>query len=653
MSKLDPGLPIQYVKGVGPRVAKMLETAGIKTVEDFLRYSPFRYENRSNLVRIRDLVAGQEAVVHGKILFSQLSVSSRKRVRIFRVMVSDGSGSIPVTFFNQPYLQKVFEEGKEVVLFGTARFDSYQGAVGFQNPEYELVEDDSENSVIHTGRIVPVYRRISRLNTRFLRKLMYHILQSLDRLDDPLPDALRSRYRFPSRLEALRLLHFPEHSSGEPGTRLMEALSRFRTPAQQRMIFEEFFTFQLGLQLIRRRRETVSKDRKIKVNSRVRQAVKSILPFRPTEAQKKVLAEIVGDLTSPRVMSRLLQGDVGSGKTIVALQALVVVMENGFQTALMAPTELLAEQHYRKFQKYLSGTQYRLAFLSSRIKSAERTRIMEALQQGNINLIVGTHALIQEGVHFKNLGLVVVDEQHRFGVLQRSRLMEKGGRPDTLVMTATPIPRSLALTVYGDLDISILDELPPGRQPVKTVLKTEASRSEVYSVLKSHLDQGRQAYIVYPLIEESEKVDLKAATEMADHLSKDVLQGYSVGLIHGRMSSDERDQIMNRFHDGQVQVLVSTTVIEVGIDVPNATVMIIEHAERFGLSQLHQLRGRIGRGKHSSLCILMVDRVRSREAYERLDIMRRSSDGFRIAEKDLEIRGPGEFVGTRQSGMPQ
>lgn len=644
---------IQYFKGVGPGKARMFERAGIRTIEDFLRYSPFRYEDRTNLIPIRDLNAGQEAVVHGTVSQTQLSVTSRKRVRIVRVVVSDNSGSVPVTFFNQPYLQNVFKKGKEVVLFGVPRFDSYQGTVGFQNPEFEFVDDDSEDTLIHTGRIVPVYRKISRLNTRFLRKLMYRILESLDDLNDPLPDSVRSRYHFPPRLEALRQIHFPQPESGETASRLIDSLAQFRTPAHQRLIFEEFFSFQQGLQLIRRHRQSVSKDRKIEVNPVIREAVKSILPFRPTKAQKKVLGEIVADLASRRVMSRLLQGDVGSGKTIVALQALVVVIENGFQTALMAPTELLAEQHYRKFRDYLSGKRYRLAFLSSRIKSRERESILEALQFGEVDLIVGTHALIQEGVHFKNLGLVVVDEQHRFGVLQRSRLMEKGGRPDTLVMTATPIPRSLALTVYGDLDISVLDEMPPGRRPVKTVVKAETSRSEVYSVLKSHLDQGRQAYIVYPLVEESEKVDLRAATEMAGHLRQEVLQGYSLGLIHGRMPSEERNQIMNDFHAGKIQVLISTTVVEVGIDVPNATVMIIEHAERFGLSQLHQLRGRIGRGKHFSLCILMVDRVGSQEAYERLDIMRRSSDGFRIAEKDLEIRGPGEFVGTRQSGVPQ
>jgi ATP-dependent DNA helicase RecG len=417
-------------------------------------------------------------------------------------------------------------------------------------------------------------------------------------------------------------------------------------------MFEEFFFFQVGLQIIRTKRRFVPKALRPKLNDKISQRVRSILPFRPTQAQERVLKEIVEDLCSQRTMNRLLQGDVGSGKTIVAIQAIVLVIENGYQAALMAPTELLAEQHYRNVLNYFKETPYEIAILTSKVQGRERARILGRMESGEVDLIVGTHALIQQGVRFKTLGFVVIDEQHRFGVVQRSQLMAKGSRPDTLVMTATPIPRSLALTVYGDLDLSVLDELPPGRVAVKTVLKTERSRMEVYSVLRQRLKQGHQIYIVYPLVEESEKVDLRAASEMSEHLQKEVFPTYRVGLMHGQLPSSEKEELMSSFRKRQVHILVSTTVIEVGIDVPNASVIVVEHAERFGLSQLHQLRGRIGRGTHPSLCILLVDRVKSKEAYKRLDIMRRSNDGFVIAEKDLEIRGPGEFAGTRQSGIP-
>jgi len=380
--------------------------------------------------------------------------------------------------------------------------------------------------------------------------------------------------------------------------------------------------------------------------------VKGILPFHPTTAQKRVVGEIVGDLRSNNVMSRLLHGDVGSGKTIVALQAMVVVLENGFQTALMAPTEILAEQHFQTLSQYLGSTGYRLALLTGRVRGKRRQRILERIRSGEVQLVIGTHALIEAPVRFRELGLAVIDEQHRFGVMQRSRLMGKGDQPDVLIMTATPIPRSLALTVYGDLDLSVLDELPPGRQPVETVLYSERDRNRVYDLLKRELAQGRQAYVVYPLIEESEKLELRAAEEMAGQLRK-VFPGYGVGLIHGRLKSEEKEAQMEALRDGAIQMLVATTVVEVGLDVPNATVMVVEHADRFGLSQLHQLRGRIGRGSHKGTCVLMSGDARSENAFRRLDIMCRTSDGFKIAEKDLEIRGPGEFVGTRQSGIPQ
>ena len=630
----------------------MLAKVGINTAEDLLKYKPFRYENRTHFKGIREIEAGSEVVIQGEITYVGEVSTRRKRVRIFEMIVTDETGSVPVKFFNQPYLSKVLERGQQVILFGVPRIDSYSRGLAFANPEYEILLPGADLT-IHTGRIVPIYRRVDRITTRGLRQIIFKLIQMLgNAIDDPLPREFLDKYAFPSRAEAFQWVHFPLLPESVEPRSFLEDLAASRTAAQQRFIFEEFFLFQLGLQIVRRRRDFVPKTREIQIGDGIRNRIKEVLPFHPTGAQKRVLKEIVDDLTSERSMNRLLQGDVGSGKTVVAVQALIVVIENGYQAALMAPTEILAEQHYRGIRRMLQATPYRISYLSNKVKGKERREILDEAKAGEIDLMIGTHALIQEAVEFKNLGFAVIDEQHRFGVLQRAQLMEKGGSPDTLVMTATPIPRSLALTVYGDLDVSLLDELPPGRQPIKTVLKTEQSRQEVYSVLRRELERGRQAYIVYPLIEESEKLDLRAATEMSEELQANAMAGFRVGLMHGRLSAMEKDALMDQFLAGEIDVLVSTTVIEVGIDVPNATLMVVEHAERFGLSQLHQLRGRIGRGEHSSLCILMVDRVSSKEAYERLDIMRSTNDGFKIAERDLEIRGPGEFTGTRQSGLP-
>ena len=631
----------------------MLKNVGINTAEDLLKYRPFRYEDRTAFRKIRQLKPGSEVVIQGEVSYAGEFSTPRKRVKIFEMLVADGSGTIPVKFFNQPYLSKILSKGQQVILFGIPRIDSYSKGLAFVNPEYEILPPGSDLT-IHTGRIVPIYRRVEKLTTRNLRQIIFNLLQNLeDQVDDPLPAQVLEKFGFPERSKALWWIHFPVCPVGDELKSFFSDLQAWRTPAQRRLIFEEFFFFQLGLQIVRRKREFVPKPREITVNDRIRERIKQILPFHPTKAQKTVLKEIITDLCGSKVMNRLLQGDVGSGKTVVAIQAFITVAENGYQTALMAPTEILAEQHYRNILSLLEKTPYRIAYLSNKVKGSERKETLERTSAGEVDMIIGTHALIQEGVAFKNLGFVIIDEQHRFGVLQRSQLIEKGGRPDTLVMTATPIPRSLALTVYGDLDVSLIDELPPGRLPIRTVLKTEKSRSEVYSVLRAELDKGRQAFVVYPLIEESEKLDLRAATEMSEHLQEKVFPNRTIGLMHGRLNSIEKDALMVRFLAGEVDILVSTTVIEVGIDVPNATLMLVEHAERFGLSQLHQLRGRIGRGDHKSLCILMVDRVKSREAYERLDIMRRTSDGFKIAERDLEIRGPGEFLGTRQSGLPE
>ncbi|MCH7805250.1 MAG: ATP-dependent DNA helicase RecG [Acidobacteria bacterium] len=644
---------IQEIKGVGPRRAEMLAGANIHTVEGLLKYKPLRYEDRTDLRPIGEIEPDQLVVIEGQVSTTGRYTTPMKRMRIFEMVVKDDSGSVKAKFFNQPYLSQVFQRGRKVILYGIPRVDDYTQGISMINPEYEILAGGSDQKV-HSGRIVPIYRKIGRLTTRTLRQFIFQLLADLpDQLDEPLPTSVVRKYKFPDLKSALEEIHFPSPAAGVSKKAYLQELDLNQTMAQQRFIFEEFYLFQLGLQLIKKQRESRSKKRFIRMGKGVQARMRSILPFQPTSAQARVLKEIGDDLCSSRVMNRLLQGDVGSGKTIVALQAMVIAIENGYQTALMVPTEILAEQHYHTVCQLLSGTGYRIAFLTSSVKGKGRESVLGDIQSGKTDLIIGTHALIQKGVQFKKLGLVVIDEQHRFGVLQRSKLISKGDLPETLVMTATPIPRSLALTLYGDLDVSVLDEMPPGRQPVQTIVKGERNREEVYAFVHRELKEGRQAFVVYPLIEESEKMDLRAATEMAKHLQKEVFPDAAVVLMHGRLKVEEKGQLMRRFRAGEIQVLVSTTVIEVGIDIPGATVMVIEHAERFGLSQLHQLRGRIGRGQHPGLCILMTEDLRSQQADERINILCQTQDGFKIAEKDLEIRGPGEFLGTRQSGMPE
>lgn len=649
---LDLGAPVQYLKGVGPQRARVLEQAGIKTASDLLRYLPFRYEDRTRFRTVRSLQDGVEAVIQARILVSGAYTTSRKAAQIFELIARDETGAISIKFFNQGYLAQVLKNGRTVIFFGTPRYDRYAGAITFINPEFELVGES--DLTLHTGRIVPVYRRIGALTTRLLRQIVFTTLDRLGpELRDPLPAELRNRLELPDLRSALFAVHFPQTPPDSDQAQLLQDLEQRRTPGYRRLIFEEFFSFQVGLALVRQGREARRKQHRVTVTDPLREKVRRLLPFPLTNAQKRVLKEIVDDLRLPQPMSRLLQGDVGSGKTIVAVLAAVVMAENGYQTALMAPTELLAEQHHRGISKLFEGTGLHTALLTGSIRGQRRQPVLESIAAGETQLVVGTHALIQQGVRFHRLALVIIDEQHRFGVLQRSQLMTKGEEPDTLVMTATPIPRSLALTVYGDLSVSVIDELPPGRQPIRTVVKRAENRAEVYREIRRQATAGRQAYIVYPLVEESEKVDLQAATEAAAQLSTEVFPEFSVGLMHARLKSAEKERLMDSFVRGETQILVSTTVIEVGIDVPNATIMVIEHAERFGLSQLHQLRGRIGRGLFPGQCVLIADRVGSPEAWQRLDIMRKTQDGFRIAEKDLELRGPGEFVGTRQSGLPE
>ena len=556
-----------------------------------------------------------------------------------------------VVWMNQPFLQDVFSSGQRVALYGKVEWRE-PGGLRLTNPQYELVDgEDGDGEVgMHTGRIVPVYERVGSLATKQLRRLVFEILRQLPpELDDPLPAKLRRRHALPTLRDALWAAHFPD-----PGTSL-DLLNRCRTPAQVRLIFEELFLFQLGLGVRRRARSTERKPRVARVDDSVRRSALAVLPFRLTPGQKTALRTLVDDMCRPQPMNRLVQGDVGCGKTIVALLAALVAMENGMQVAFMAPTELLAEQHFLSIRRLLAPSRFRVVLLTGGAKAKARREAMAAIETGDADLVVGTHALVQQGIRFRELGLAIIDEQHRFGVLQRATLRDKGHRPDMLVMTATPIPRTLALTSYGDLDVTIIPDLPPGRRPVTTRLEPESRREAVYAFVERRLREGRQAYVVYPLVEESAKTDLKAATEMATTLAAR-FPDQTIGLLHGRMKPEERDDVMRRFAAGELHLLVATTVIEVGVDVANAAVMVVEHAERFGLAQLHQLRGRVGRGGEQSYCLLVTyqdGRQEGSDALERLETMCRTQDGFEIAEKDLELRGPGEFFGTRQAGMPE
>jgi ATP-dependent DNA helicase RecG len=618
------------------------------TIEDLIHYLPMRYEDRSNLAHVRDLEHNTYATIEVEVRVAGTYPVKGGRLRIFEFSGVDETGQIRAYWWNQAYLQNSFPKGKRVLLYGQWK----RGRRGFfevENPDYEFISDDDDAAdAIHTGRRVPIYRKLGEVRAKQLRSVMHHVIERLDfsEIEETLSDELIGRNKLISRADALRQVHFPAEDAP------LETYNKFQSSAHQRLIFEEFFWLGLAMGLRRQGREQSPKGTVIEVNDRVREAVRSVLPFKPTNAQKRVLREIVTDMTGTSPMNRLLQGDVGSGKTIVAVQASIVAIENGYQAAIMVPTEILAEQHARNAKRILAQSVYRVEVLTGSLTAARKRELHAAIEAGEVDLVIGTHALIQEGVNFHKLGLVVIDEQHRFGVLQRAELIKRGYNPDVLVMTATPIPRSLAMTVYGDLDLSVIDEMPPGRKPVITKVRGEDARNKIYHFLDTVIRQGQQVYIVYPLVEESEKLDLLNASQMAEHLQTAVFPNFRIGLIHGRMKQEEKDATMEDFRKGTIHILVATTVIEVGVDVPNASVMIIEHAERFGLSQLHQLRGRVGRGDDQAFCILLAGNKRTAEARERLAIMEETSDGFKVAEKDLEIRGPGEVMGTRQSGVP-
>jgi ATP-dependent DNA helicase RecG len=637
--------PLRFLKGVGPRRAADLARAGLHTIEDLLYRFPLRYEDRSHLQPIASLRPGHTASIAGRVLSCGLRSTRRPGFKIFEALLSDDSGSVRATWLNQAFLRDVFAAGQRVVLFGQVEM---RGGGGLQltNPQYEML-DDEEGETIHTGRIVPVYEKAGGVTPKIQRRLVHDVLDGLPAdLDDALTDGLRLRHGFPSRAAALRAAHFP------PSDVPMDALNRFDAPAQRRLVFEEAFLFQVGVLARRRFAAEEEKPVLVRVDDRVRESARAVLPFKLTPGQRQALKEIVADQQRPQPMNRLLQGDVGAGKTIVALLAGLVAMENGLQVAFMAPTEILAEQHFGSISRTLQASRFRVALLTGATSSAARRRELAEIAAGGVHLVVGTHALVQGDVRFHSLGLAIIDEQHRFGVLQRATLREKGLHPDVLVMTATPIPRTLALTVYGDLDVSVIRDLPPGRLPIRTVSRPESRRDELHQFLRAQVEEGRQAYVVYPLVEESDKVSLKAATEMADHLAQEVFPDLRVGLLHGRMKAGGKERVMQAFAAGELDILVATTVVEVGVDVPNASVMLVEHAERFGLSQLHQLRGRVGRGRYQSYCCLLYQHPLSDEAKERLRAMTDTTDGFEIAERDLQLRGPGDFFGTRQAGVP-
>jgi ATP-dependent DNA helicase RecG len=688
---LQPSTSVKYVKGIGPKLAEVLAAKDIQTLDDLLHYLPFRYEDRLNPRGITELRAGEMATVIAEVRTSGLFRT--RRMPIFQMTAGQGRTRLKCIWFNATYLRDKFKPGQIVALYGKVEEDYRKGELQLTQPQFEIIgeasEDGSTDSAeqklaasLEIGRIVPIYESAGqgRLTSRWFRRVIHTALENLTPdLPDPIPAAVRRHLSLISPREALQKVHWPE--LGES----LQDLQSSRTPAHVRIIFEELFFVELGLEL-KRREQKAQTGIAFNLDDRVRVAIKRILPFHPTGAQKRALKEIASDMEKPFPMRRLLQGDVGSGKTIVAFEAAIIAMENGYQVALMAPTEILAQQHYFSARRILESAGYRVVLLTGSMEDDRKRETRRHIAQGNAQLVIGTHTLIEQKVEFAKLGMVIVDEQHRFGVLQRFKLMKKSsedraetnsvgtGRslsraqprepvhaeqssaaspePDVLVMTATPIPRTLALTLYGDLDVSVIDEMPPGRTPIVTRCVSDERSPEVWDFVRKQVAAGHQTYVVYPVIEENEETELKAAMKMYKELSKRIFPDLRVGVLHGRMEPDLKEHVMRVFQKGELDILVATTVIEVGVDVANATVMVIEHAERFGLAQLHQLRGRIGRGAAKSYCVLMTGGKVSEDGERRLDAMVRTNDGFQIAELDLELRGPGEFFGTRQAGMP-
>ncbi len=631
--------PVQFAKGIGPKRAEILAKAGIFTVEDLVRHYPRRYLDRSKLVKIRDLRPKEKVTVAGEVLSCG---TQRGRKSRYIVMLGDGTGILHCVWFKGlPYISKVFRAGQMAAFSGTVT--TYRG-LQLVHPEYDLLSDRDEANPLHTGGIIPLYPSTEGLgrcglDSRGFRRILAPLLHIiLPTISDPLPPALRDKNKLLPLTEALEQIHYPSD---------WKTLEK----ARKRLVYDELFLLQIGLNFERSQLNQEESGLRFTASAeRVRTFIDG-LPFSLTAAQKRALTQIHKDMQNGRPMNRMLQGDVGCGKTLVAVICMLLAVENGYQAALMAPTEILAEQHFITLSRLLADLKIRITLVTGGVSAAERQRIREDLKSGNTDLAIGTHALVQEGVEFSRLGCIIVDEQHRFGVMQRASLRLKGDQPHVLVMTATPIPRTLALTLYGDLDVSVIDELPAGRKPVRTAWRRESSRDAIYQFIRDELVKKRQVYIVYPLVEESEKIDLADATAAYEDLSHTQFKDFTLALLHGRMKQQEKDEVMQRFARGEVDILVTTTVIEVGVDVPNATVMLVEHADRFGLTQLHQLRGRIGRGDVSSTCILLTEGHLGDAARTRMEIMSQTNDGFIIAEKDLELRGPGDILGVQQHGQ--
>ncbi|OFV94613.1 MAG: ATP-dependent DNA helicase RecG [Acidobacteria bacterium RIFCSPLOWO2_12_FULL_54_10] len=661
---LNLSTAVRFIRGVGEARAKILENRGILTAEDLLYYLPYRYEDRTRLRGPEDVRAGEQATVIAPVLRAGMLSMRRGGMKIFRAELGDTKHWLNCKWFHGGYLERIIKPGQILAVHGNVELDLYEGGFQMVQPQYEILpeaptgEHDAAQS-LEVGRIVPVYEHVGggKLTSRFFRKVIHTILESLGGMDDPLPCAVRQQLALISRWEAIRHAHFPL-----PGTRLTD-LDQFRSPAQVRLIFEEFFFLETGLALKKKKAREIE-GIAYRADAQIRECLKKILPFHPTKAQKNALAEIVQDMRSPHPMHRLLQGDVGSGKTIVALQAAVIAIENGYQVAVMAPTEILAQQQFFYFRRLLARSGYHIALLSGSATAGEKKAVKKLIKEGLAQVAIGTHALVEGNVEFKALGLVIIDEQHRFGVMQRLRLMQKGKYPDTLVMTATPIPRTLALTMYGDLDVSLMDELPPNRLPIVTRQAPEEAISQANEFIRAEVKSGAQAYVVCPVIEDGSEAksstilgkafaaELKSAVKTYESLANEVFPEFRVGLLHGKLPAEEKERTMQQFQTGEIQILVGTTVVEVGVDVPNATVMMILQAERFGLSQLHQLRGRVGRGKRQSHCLLITSRQQTEVGRQRLATLERTNNGFEIAEMDLKLRGPGEFMGVRQSGLP-
>ena len=636
----DINTPIQYLKGVGPKRAKLFGSLGISGTEDAIYYFPRRYEDRANFLPISRLNKDQAQTIKARVLAKNQRQSWKRRgFSILEIIVGDDTGKIFCVWFNQPYLKNYFRPGETVILFG--RVAEYSGRLQMNSPEFEIVKDEGPAS-LDIGRIVPIYTIPRGITQRHFRKIIKNCLdQSIPRLKEILPYAIRIKYGLLNLAKSLIEIHFPENLD-------------LKKEAYRRLSFEEFFLFQIPI-VLRKLRKKENRGIAHKVEGQLAERFIAGLQFELTASQKKVISEIKSDMASGRQMQRLLQGDVGCGKTVVATIAAIMAIQGKYQVAFMVPTEILARQHYEKIKSQVASLKSQeksvnIGLLTSSLDKKEKEAVYREIKEGSLDLVIGTHALLEEPVKFRNLGLVVIDEQHKFGVTQRSGLPGKGASPDTLIMTATPIPRTLAITLYGDLDISVINELPPGRKPVQTRVFSEEQRQEVYRLIEEKINQGRQVYIIYPIIDESFELDLHAAVEMCEKLKREVFPKVKIDLIHGRLKHKEQEKVMSEFVRGEINILVATTVLEVGVDVANASVMVIEHAERFGLSQLHQLRGRIGRGPYPSCCMLIAQ-AKTATARLRIKAIAENSDGFRISEEDLKIRGPGEFFGNRQHGL--